>query len=79
MIYNNRINYISILTRLFNLDVINLIKNISDDNIPYKHSDLIHISNINKEQLELFFKTWKDISKTRKLDLLEFKQYIQSD
>ena len=51
--------------------MINLIKNISDDNIPYKHSDLIHISNINKEQLELFFKTWKDISKTRKLDLLK--------
>ena len=53
------------------MDVINLINNISDDNIPYKHSDLIHISSINKKQLEVFFKTWKGISKTRKIDLLK--------
>ena len=54
-LYNNKINYISILIRICSLDVINLINNISDDNIPYKHSDLIHISSINKKQLEVFF------------------------
>lgn len=52
------------------MDVINLINNISNDNIPYKHSDLIHISNIDSNQLKIFLKAWEDIPKTRKLDLL---------
>lgn len=53
------------------MDLINLIKNISDDNIPYKYSELIHISHIKREHLEFFFKNWYKISKPRKIDLLK--------